>query len=163
MANEKINDQVRNKIIEAVTQIVEAKNNGTIHPLLIDAEIHAARAKAETLYKTTSDRTALLIMGLKHSDIDRIKRQRGRPKKTVYNSEQIVQLIYKQNLQSGTTFTNIAGKELNECFIAVAENQNVGVDQIVSHYKAVPALRREEIKKRLKQTLKKHNRLYNSD
>lgn len=163
MANEKINDQVRNKIIEAVTQIVEAKNNGTIHPLLIDAEIHAAMAKAETLYKTTNDRTALLIMGLTHAEIDKIKRKRGQPKKTLYDAHHIVQLVYKQNLQAGVSFSKLPkrGEETNECFIGVAEHQGVGVDQIVKKYKEATQKEREKIKRRLKLVLDKHNKLNN--
>lgn len=161
MSDNKINDEVKDKIIKAVKQVMEAKKNGDLHPLFIDDDLAAARIKAEELYKRTKDPEALLIMGLTYAEIDKIKRKRGKPEKTLYDPRHIVQLVYKQNLQAGVPFTNQAGKEKNLCFIAVAEHQNVGVDQIVRLYKEVPKEEREKIKEWLKRTLKKHNKLNN--
>lgn len=161
MSDNKINDEVTDKVIKAVKQVMEAKNNGELHPLEIDDVLATARIKAEELYKRTKNPEALLIMGLTYAEIDKIKRKRGQPEKTLYDPRHIVQLVYKQSLQAGVPFVNLAGKELNECFIAVAENQGVSVDQIVRKYKKVPKKEREQIKVWLKRTLKKHNKLHN--
>ncbi|TMO09467.1 hypothetical protein [Pseudoalteromonas sp. S558] len=161
MSDNKINDEVTDKVIKAVKQVMEAKNNGELHPLEIDDVLATARIKAEELYKRTKNPEALLIMGLTDAEIDKIKRKRGQPEKTLYDPRHIVQLVYKQSLQAGVPFTNKAGKEMNECFIAVAEHQGVGVDQIVRQYKKVPMEEREKIKEWLKRTLKKHNKLNN--
>lgn len=161
MSDNKINDEVKDKIIKAVKQVMEAKNNGELHPLFIDDDLATARIKAEELYKRTKNPEALLIMGLTYAEIDKIKRKRGKPEKTLYDPRHIVQLVYKQSLQAGVEFTNKAGKEKNLCFQEVAEHQGVGVDQIVMQYKKVPKEEREKIKEWLKRTLKKHNKLNN--
>lgn len=163
MSDNKINDEVKNKIIKAVKQVMEAKKNGDLHPLFIDDDLAAARIKAEELYKRTKNPEALLIMGLTYAEIDKIKRKRGQPEKTLYDPRHIVQLVYKQNLQAGVSFYKLTkyGEETNRCFEEVADHQGVGVDQIVRQYKKVPKEEREKIKEWLKRTLIKHNKLNN--
>lgn len=163
MSDNKINDEVTDKVIKAVKQVMEAKNNGELHPLEIDDVLATARIKAEELYKRTKNPEALLIMGLTYAEIDKIKRKRGKPEKTLYEPRHIVQLVYKQSLQAGVSFSKGKGLgiESNQCFQEVAYHQGVGVDQIVRQYKKVPKEEREKIKEWLKRTLKKHNKLNN--
>lgn len=150
-----VNDERSDKTIETAANVNTYPQEHIGKEMLEKIAYHLAKR----LYVVTGNDLALREHGLTYDEISKIKRPRGRPKKTLYTDRDIVQLIYKQELQAGIRFTNVAGKENNECFIAVAEHQNVGVDQIVRQYKNVPAKERKKIKEWLRQKLAEHDLL----
>lgn len=162
---EKPNDKLAIKAVQSATvgkkakkqleRISESESLFGVYDLAYDI----AYQLAKNLYVKTKSDVALVELGISYSDILKIRRDKGRPKKVLFSNEQIVQLVYRQNLQNGTFFNNKAGLELNECIIAVSENLNVGVDLIVKQYKSVPQLRRKAIKEFVKKYLTKHNLL----
>lgn len=157
MKDEEIRDEVTEKAIQSIKNFKANEGKSEVKNLLGKM----ANAAALNIFLETNNREGLLLMGRTHAEIDKINRRKGQPKKTLYKCHQIVQLVYKQNLQAGVAFTNSAGKEFNECFIAVAEHQGVGVNQIVEQYKKVPAEQREKIKNFVRRELAKEKKLYN--
>lgn len=66
----------------------------------------------------------------------------------VYKAKHVVQLVYKQKWQAGKPFSNSkAGKELNECFVAVADIFEVHAKTISDKFYSLTRTERTEIEK----------------
>ncbi len=92
-----------------------------------------------------AERQPLEDLGLSPDLIPR-RGMRGQPRKIRHTDEQIVQLVYKQQLQGGRPFTNAAGADNNPCFTGVADFHGVHVSAVRAAWERVPAQRRREIK-----------------
>lgn len=89
------------------------------------------------------------------------RRKRGQPPKLRITDEQVVQLVWKRQLQEGKPFSNKANrKENNWCFTLVADSQRVEVGTIIAAWKRVPAARRQEIKDWLYRLLEREGKLH---
>lgn len=117
------------------------------------------RSVAIGRYKRFNDRTGLDELGISTRNI---KRSGGRPPKTTYSNEDIVELVYKQKWQAGKPFTNANGHEENKCFIGVADAQGLNVWQVREKYSAVPLARRKVIEQRIVALLKEHKKIHPS-
>jgi hypothetical protein len=159
MSDKEVKDELAEKTIQSAKYVKTIPDEDPTK----DVWVKIAKALANKSYVVTNEPEALRELGVSDSDIKKIKRPRGRSRKTLYKDQHIVQLIYKQNLQAGVPFTNVAGKEMNLCFIAVAEHQNVGVDQIVKKYCNVSPEERKEIKEWVRKELSEHGLLYNNN
>lgn len=115
------------------------------------------RAFAEQRYRRIGDASQLLALGI---DPVTVKRGRGRPAKTTFSDEQIVQLIWRQKLQAGESFSNSDGKENNPCFVAVARAQGRHVSAIIRQWTNVPDADRRSIEKWLRAVLTKRGLLH---
>lgn len=115
------------------------------------------RSIATTRWIRTGDRVLLDKLGI---DPATIKRPRGRPSKTAFTDEQIVQLVWKQKYQAGLPFSNEFGGDLNKCFVAVADAQGRNVGEIRKAWKRVPAAERKKIGDWLSRLLRDEGELH---
>ena len=89
-----------------------------------------------------------------------ITRRRGQPPKIQLPAETVVQLVFKQELQGGVTFTNWPSWEANPCIVATAEALGVNPITVRRKYKSVPARRRARIRDDLLDLLHEHDALH---
>lgn len=116
------------------------KGKGLLALLALEAALR--RSIATTRWIRTGARVLLDKWGINPATI---KRPRGRPSKTTFTDEQIVQLVWKQKYQAGLPFSNEHGADLNQCFVAVADAQGRNVGEIREAWKRVPAAERKKI------------------
>jgi hypothetical protein len=121
---------------------------------LVDA---IRRSLAITRWIRTADKSGLDELGVAAELIG--GRKRGRPRKIPFTDEQVVQLVYKRQLQQGLPFTNVQGADNNPCFHTVADALGVNVGAVRGAYSRVPSLRRDEIKAWLKRELEANGKL----
>lgn len=78
----------------------------------------------------------------------------------VYKEKHIVQLVFKQKWQAGKPFSNTENKELNQCFVAVADLFGMHARQISEKYYSVPEDERKKIERWLVQLLDEHKLIH---
>lgn len=155
MGNSKKPDEIEDKLIAGIKN---TKNIDDSHLKELVFDIHKGIAKS--IYAKTGKNSALRELGVSYREISEIKRPRGQPRVNMYSDRQIVQLVFKQELQVGLPFTNAKSWENNQCFTAVADYQQRSVKQVYEQWKSVPARERAKIRKWLEDLLRKHGRLH---
>lgn len=143
-------DEIAQGILEGI------KSTKSDNPFLKKMQLKLAKS----VYVRTGKDEALRELGLSYSEINEIERPRGKPSTNMYSDRQIVQLVFKQELQAGKPFTNAKSWENNPCFTAVADYQGRSVRQIREQWKCVPANERQKIRAELKATLEEHGLLH---
>lgn len=118
------------------------------------------RAKLDELSSTSENIPPLAQKWLEQLASGELRRPRGRPPKTKYSPELIVQLVFKQKLQAGLSFTNELGGDNNPCFYTVAYNLGRNVREVRRDFYKVPASRRQEIEKGLRSILEEFGELH---
>jgi hypothetical protein len=122
---------------------------------VVDAKLR--RTNAEQRYRRIGDASQLLALGIAPATV---KRGRGHPSKTMFDDRQIVQLIWRQKLQAGESFSNSEGKENNPCIVAVARAQGRHVSAVIRQWTNVPAAERQSIEEWLRAELAKRGLLH---
>ncbi|TQE90692.1 MAG: hypothetical protein FKY71_20370 [Spiribacter salinus] len=104
------------------------------------------RSKLDELLKTQDYIPPLARKWLADLVFGDVKRPRGKPPKVRFNDRQIVQLVFKAQLQGGCGFDNKNGDEGNESFCFVAENLGVHPSDIRRRFYRVAEADRQAIR-----------------